>query len=174
MDNPYASPSTVSKTKPPPVARQQSLPANLLHFAVLAAAVAAGCYVLGFPHGIVVGAAIYVTYSFGSRMVITRAHRRGMRYCRNQQYEAAIAAYEESYAFFTRHAWIDRFRSIVFMSPSAFAYRDMALCNIGFCYAQLGDGVRAERYYQRALDEFPDSVLADAALRMVAAFKQEL
>ncbi|HEX7447932.1 MAG TPA: hypothetical protein VF306_10325 [Pirellulales bacterium] len=58
------------------------------------------------------------------------------------------------------------------MSSSAISYREMALCNIAFCYAQLGNGENAELYYRRTLDEFPDSGLADAALRMIESVRQ--
>ena len=58
------------------------------------------------------------------------------------------------------------------MSASAISYREMALCNIAFCYSQLGDGQKAESYYRRALDEFPNSALAVAALRMIESVRQ--
>ena len=111
---------------------------------------AIGVFVTRTSNGIILGAAAYLTYSLGSRMFIARAHRRGMRLYRSQQYAAAIQAYEESYDFFARNTWIDRFRAITMMSPSAISYREMALCNIAFCYSQLGDGEKAESYYRRA------------------------
>ncbi len=70
-------------------------------------------------------------------MFIARAHRRGMRLYRSQQYAAAIQSFGESYDFFARHEWIDRFRAITMMSPSAISYREMALCNIAFGHRKL-------------------------------------
>jgi hypothetical protein len=80
---------------------------------------------------------LVVTYSLGSRMFIARAHRRGMRLSRSQQYAAAIQAYGESYDFFARHTWIDRFRAITMMSPSAISYCEMGLRNIAFSFRKL-------------------------------------
>lgn len=145
----------------------------LPQLAAMLGAVAIGRYATGTLNGAILGGAVYLAYSIGSRQLIARAHRHGMRLYRNRQYSAAIEAFQSSYDFFTSHAWIDRFRSIVMMSPSAMSYREMALCNIAFCYSQIGDGDNAERYYRQALDEFPDSGLAAAALRMIESFKQQ-
>ena len=67
----------------------------------------------------------------------------------------------------TAYKWIDRFRSIVLMSPSAVSYREMALCNVAFCYTQIGNGERAKEVYRRTLAEFPESGMAAASLRML-------
>lgn len=155
-----------------PVVRQISWPAVLPQLASLAGAVAIGVFVTRTSNGVILGTAAYLTYSLSSRMFIARAHRRGMRLCRRQEFAAAIQAFEESYDFFARNTWIDRFRAIVMMSASAISYREMALCNIAFCYSQLGDGQKAESYYRRALDEFPNSALAVAALRMIESVRQ--
>lgn len=133
---------------------------------------AIGAYLTPRSNGMVLGAAAYLAYSVGSRMMIARDHRRGMQLYRQQQYAAAIQAYDESYQFFVRNSWLDRFRAVTMMSPSAISYREMALCNIAFCYSQLGNGEKAEAYYRRALDEFPNSGLAAAALRMIESVRQ--
>jgi hypothetical protein len=119
----------------------------LPQFAALGGAIAIGVFVTRTANGTILGAAAYLTYSLGSRMLISRAHRRGMRLYRSQQYAAAINAYKESYDFFARHTWIDRFRAITMMSASAISYREMALCNIAFCYSRLCEraGDLAER-----------------------------
>jgi hypothetical protein len=47
----------------------------------------------------------------------------------------------------------------------------MALCNIAFCYGQTGNGEKSEYYYNVTLKEFPNSLLAKAALNMINAVK---
>ncbi len=86
----------------------------------------------------------------GSRKLIPRAHRRGIRLSQTQQFEDAIRAHKESYEFFTRHSWLDRYRSITMMSPSSMSYREMALINIAFAYGQIGNGEKAKGILQRA------------------------
>ena len=43
----------------------------------------------------------------------------------------------------------------------------MALCNQAFCYGQIGDGQKMREIYEKTLSEFPGSILATTALRMV-------
>ena len=117
----------------------------------------------------ILGASIYLAYSFGSRYILAAAHRAGIRLSRHGRFKEAIACYEQSYDFFSRYHWIDRYRSVVLMTPSAISYREMALINIAFCHGQLGNGDAAKQYYEKALDEFPDSVMARAGLGMVNA-----
>ena len=133
----------------------------------LGLAMLAGFLIVRNSNGTFFGAAVYLGYSFGSRMLIARDHRRGMQLVRGLEFEAAIPEFENSYKFFAKNSWIDRFRSVVLMSASAMSYREMALCNIAFCYSQLGKGIEAVEYYQRALKEFPNSGLAQSALRMI-------
>ena len=95
-----------------------------------------------------------------------------MQLLRIGQYPEAIARFEASYIFFTRHVWIDRYRSIVMMSPSAASYREAALINIAFCYAQIGQGAEAKNYYLRTLHEFPESGLAKAALTLIESIEE--
>lgn len=113
------------------------------------------------------GPIAYFALLIGLRTLVPRDHRRGIRHVRRGQYELARNCFLESYAFFTRHAWIDRYRAIALLSPSYMSYREMALCNAAFCSMQAGDGKRGEQLYRQALEEFPDSGTASAALNMI-------
>lgn len=155
-----------------PTVRPMSWLASIPQLLALAAAVTVGWLVTKSSSGVFWGAVVYLAYSFGSRRLIPHAHRRGMRLAQTQQFEDAIRAHEESYDFFTRHSWLDRYRSITMMSPSAISYREMALINIAFAYSQIGTGDKAKEYYQRAQEEFPDSAMANAALRMIEAVQR--
>jgi tetratricopeptide (TPR) repeat protein len=149
-----------------PVVRQISWLAVLPQLLALFAAIAAS-YVMGATNPLIIGSAVYLAYSIVSRQLIARAQRAGIRLVRAQRFADAIPKFQESFDFFERHHWIDQYRSIVLMSPSAASYREMALANIAFCYGQLGDGVQSRAYYRKCLDLFPDSGLATTALRML-------
>ena len=43
----------------------------------------------------------------------------------------------------------------------------MALCNIAFCYSQIGNGTKAIAFYKKTLEEFPENGLAHSALKML-------
>ncbi len=170
MANPYSSPTAT--TQRVPTVRPVSWPATIPQLLALSTAVVVGWFVTPTTSGVVWGAAVYLIYSVGSRKLIPRAHRRGIRLSQTQQFEDAIRAHKESYEFFTRHSWLDRYRSITMMSPSSMSYREMALINIAFAYGQIGNGEKAKEYYQRAQREFPDSGMAIAALKMIESFER--
>ena len=155
----------------PPVVRQVSWPATIPQFAFLTIAMLLGNYFVSTSNGVLIGASVYLAYSFGSRMLIARDHQRGMSLTRGLRYAEAIPYFANSYKFFSDYAWIDRYRSVLLMSASQASYREMALCNIAFCYSQIGDGQRAEKYYHQAVNEFPDSGLARTALRLIESAK---
>jgi hypothetical protein len=50
------------------------------------------------------------------------------------------------------------------LDSSALPYREMALCNAAFSFAQVEEKSRAEEYYRMALQEFPESVMAKRGL----------
>ena len=114
---------------------------------------------------------LFVAYALLSRELIAREHRRAIRLVKARQFHEAIEHFERSYDFFTRHALLDKFRSIVLLSASSASYREMALVNIAFCYSQSGNGDKAKQYYRKALEPFPDSGLAQTGINMASAFE---
>lgn len=155
-----------------PVVRKTS-PALVIHqFIVLAAVVLGAWLLLGEQMGIsalAVGSGAFLAYSFGSRALLTGSHRQGMLLTRQGQYKEAIKKYEQSYAFFSKHAWIDDYRSLVLLTPSAVSYREMALVNIAYCYAKMGKDKLAIATYERTLKEFPRNAIAAATLKRIDA-----
>lgn len=132
--------------------------------ALFAAAVGHWLYPYG---GAYFGLVAYLIYSIGSRQLIVRDHRTGIRLLRHERYADAIPRFEASLAFLDRHPWIDKYRSVVLMSPAAWSYREMAFNNLALCYSQLGDGQRARECYQACLDFNPKNWVATAALRLM-------
>lgn len=148
----------------------------LPQFAVLGASIFVAYALL--PSGqkraaLLVGGVAYLVYSFGSRMIITRHHRAGIRAFRRGRYGDAIKHYDESIAFFERHSWVDRFRAITVMSPSIWTYHEMALMNRAFAHSQLGDGVASRHGYERVIREYPQNQIAHQALRMLNSMKEK-
>lgn len=48
----------------------------------------------------------------------------------------------------------------------------MALCNTAYAYVQLGDKVKAQEYYQKALEEFPHSDVVKTGLEYLKQEKE--
>ena len=113
-----------------------------------------------------------IAYMIAARRLIAAHHRRGCRAFARGDLETAIAEMEASDAFFLRHGWLDRWRLVTMLSPSAIGYREMALLNIGFFQSQLGRKEAAKTAYRRALAEFPESRVARQTLKMIETFEQ--
>ncbi|MCC7450231.1 MAG: tetratricopeptide repeat protein [Anaerolineae bacterium] len=158
-----------------PTFRQISWPLVIPQMLVMAGIIAV-LYAIFKPASwerpVALGAAIYLLYSYGSRTLLTRSQRQGMALARQKRYQEAIAKFEDSYQFFSRYVWIDRFRTFVLMTPSAISYREMALLNMAYCYVQIKNLSKAKAYYQQTLAEFPDSERAKVSLQSIEAAEQ--
>ncbi len=105
-------------------------------------------------------AVVYLLYSFGSKSVLLKYHREGMHFAKLKAFREAISRFQSSYEFLQKHPWLDKYRFITMLDSSAMSYREMALCNIAYSHAQLDERVLALKYYERALEQFPQSQLA--------------
>ncbi|MBK0401539.1 tetratricopeptide repeat protein [Adhaeribacter sp. BT258] len=149
-----------------PVIRQINWLAIALHLCIFVALVYFFQFLqVGAPS--LMAIATYLVLAYFLRFFLAKYHRYGMMFLKQNAFENAIPYFENSYEFFQRHAWLDKFRAVFLLSSSRISYKEMALVNIAYCYSQLGDGTQAKVYYQRALKEFPDSGIAQAGLNML-------
>jgi len=167
MSNPYSSSVSPPPAAGAPLVRPINWSSVAAYVVVLSVVVFVLSYWLDFDAAFVGGAAICVAYSLASRNLLARAHRRGIRLSRRGRYDEAIHAFEDSYAFFSRHAWLDRYRAITMLSAAAMSYREMAMVNIAFSYTQIGEGAKAKAFYLAVRNEYPNNTLAITALRMM-------
>ena len=98
---------------------------------------------------------------------IPRDHRSGIAQVRKLHFTEATSSFQRSLQFFDRHPWLDEYRSVFLLSPSAISYREMALANLGFSYAQLKDGANARKWYSVCIERYPESGIALSALNMM-------
>jgi tetratricopeptide (TPR) repeat protein len=126
-------------------------------------------FALNRSFGVLVGAVVYLALSQLLGGVIARHHRNAIRHSKRGEYSLAISEFQKSVTFFRDHEWIDRFRAVTMLSAAGMWYREMALVSLGFCYAQMGDGLNARRNYEQCLNEFPDNEMAKSALRLMDA-----
>ena len=116
----------------------------------------------------------YLIVSFTLRLSLTHNHRKGMILIRDDKYELAIDEFQKSYSFFSKHAWIDRYRFITMLSSSKISYSEMALVNIAFCYSQIGDGRKTKDYYLKALDQFPNSEIVKTFFKTIESIENSI
>jgi hypothetical protein len=138
---------------------------------VMALLVGAAFVVVGGQYAFLTGVGSYLLLSQVLRRTLSASHRRGIRLLRRGHLEPAIEAFHDSYLFFGRHPWVDRFRYLTMLSSSAYSFREMALCNIAFLHGQLGRAPEAIAWYRRALEEFPTCSLARTSLAFITAIQ---
>ncbi len=155
-----------------PIVRQISWFSVVPQLAVLSAIIAIA-RTLDTPNPVAVGVACYLALSLTLRTQIPSAHRRGIKLFKQEKFYEAVPQFEISYEFFSRHAWIDRWRAITLLSSSRTSYKEMALLNVAFCLGQCGQSDEAIKIYKRALVEFPGSKLAETSIRMLEGLAQQ-
>ena len=109
-----------------------------------------------WPHAVIMGALTYFALAWTLRLTLQRHHRKGMKYMRQGNYEAAAKAFESSYTFFTTHSWIDRYRFITMFCSNAIPFRQMALNNLGLCYVYMNESAKALEALQKLAEINPD------------------
>ncbi|MGB3495117.1 MAG: tetratricopeptide repeat protein [Elainellaceae cyanobacterium] len=125
-----------------------------------------------FPPGnkvIAVGSAalVYIVYSQSSRRLLAAKHRLGIREAGRKNYDQSIQYFRESVEFFSNHSWLDNYRAVFLMSPSAWTYREMGLLNIAVNYAAQGEVGRAKETLADLLQEFPENDYAQQYLAFI-------
>ena len=122
---------------------------------------------------ILFGALTYLIISLVLRRSIANEHRKGVIKVKVEDYDHAIAHFQNSYEFFKKNLWIDEYRFLTLLSSGRMSYREMALVNIAFCYGQLGNGNLSKEFYEKTLEEFPENGMAKAGLRMLNSMLKE-
>ena len=130
-------------------------------------------YQLHPKDGIIFGTLAYLIISFSLRILIPKHHRIGMKKVKTEDFENAIPDFENSYDFFTKYDWVDKYRYFTLLSSSQMSYKEMALNNIAFCYGQMGNGIKSKEYYERTLKEYPNSGIAKAGLRLLNSMAEQ-
>ncbi len=114
---------------------------------------------------------LYVLTVFVLRYSLLGGYRRGMRLLIRGRFAEAIPHLTAGYDSLVARPWIDRYRFLTLLDASAYPLREIALCNIAFAHGQLGHGEEAVRWYKRAANEFPGSIIAETALAFARGFE---
>ena len=123
-------------------------------------------------HGVYLGASIFLLYSLSARQIIPRYHRRGIACLNSRNFGEALKLFELSKKFFEKYSWIDKYRSVVLMSPSVYSYHEMSMINIAFVCLEKDDVIKAEQYYREVTNLYPDNKIAVNTLKLIEKNKQ--
>jgi tetratricopeptide (TPR) repeat protein len=112
----------------------------------------------------------YVILSYAVRaIVIPNQHRKGINLLKQEKFEEALPYFEECVAFFTRHAWVDKYRALTMFLSSKRTFREISLCNAAFCMLQSGKVGEAKQTYENVLKDYPENTIARSALLTISS-----
>ena len=110
---------------------------------------------------------ILVLYQYLIRYTLTIEHAKGIILLKKGKFAEAIEHFSNSFDFFDKHRYLDKWRSILFLNPTQYDYRELALTNMAFCYTQIGNGDKAKELYEKCLREYPKNGIAFSALNIM-------
>ena len=107
---------------------------------------------------------VYVMISYSLRiLVVPKEHRTGINLIRNEKFEEAIPYFQKCVDFFTKYAWVDKYRVITMFISSKRTFREISLCNEAFCMLQSKRVDEAKKNYEEVLTEYPENTIARSA-----------
>jgi len=149
-----------------PVVRSIAWPSVIVQL-IIVALLSCAFFLAKISEPFLCGAITYSALAFALRYTFSKHHRAGMKLVKQMKFTEAIPHFEKSVDYFTRNSWVDKYRVIVLFNSGKMSYKEMGLCNLGFCYSQIGNGEMAKKYYTAAITEFPQSGVARVALNML-------
>jgi len=84
--------------------------------------------------GMIVASVLFFILITALQQLIPKSHKKGMKAVKQNEFNGAIEYFKQSVDFFTKKKWLDKYRAVTMFSASKMSYREMALCNIAFCY----------------------------------------
>ncbi len=91
----------------------------------------------------------------------------GIKFIKQQRFKDAIPFIEKDIEYFTKKAWIDRFRFFLLLSSSGKSIREISLCNLAYCHLQNGNLKESVDIYKNVLEQYPENITAKAQLNTI-------
>ncbi|MDR0262577.1 MAG: tetratricopeptide repeat protein [Sphingobacterium sp.] len=155
-----------------PIVRSVSWPAVLILIVFWMVLVVASLFLFQLE-GVMVASVLFFILVTALQQLIPKSHKKGMKAVKQNDFKGAIEYFKQSVDFFTKKEWLDKYRAVTMFSASKMSYREMALCNIAFCYSQTGQAEKAKALYEEILQEYPENGIAYYALNSINTFSNQ-
>ena len=155
-----------------PIVRQVSWPAIIIIILVWGLFIATAVFFFQ-KHGYFIGVVLFMLITILLQQAIPKSHNKGMKAIKQKDFKTALAYFKQSADYFTRYTWVDKYRALTLLSASKMCYREMALCNIAFCYVQTMEAEKAKALYEQILKEYPDNGIAYYSLNSINTFSDK-
>lgn len=112
---------------------------------------------------------VVLAYRYIIRYTIMLNNVKGIRCLKKSDFEGVIRYFDKSNVFFTEHEFLNKYGFIVFLSPSKYTLKEMALVNLAYSYAQKGDIARTKEFYEECLKINPQNGMALSSMNFLNA-----
>ena len=86
---------------------------------------------------------------------------------RKANFEMAIPVIKECIEYFRKRDWVDKYRFPLLISTSKNSITETLICNLAYCYLQIGEVKKSKELYQEVVDEFPENISAKTMLNTI-------
>lgn len=91
----------------------------------------------------------------------------GIALIKQSKFKDAIPVIQESIEFYDKRSWIDKYRFVLLISSSKKSIKETSICNLAYCYLQVGEVQKSKRIYEEVLINNPDNANARAMLNTI-------
>jgi tetratricopeptide (TPR) repeat protein len=97
----------------------------------------------------------------------------GVNLIKQAKFQEAIPFLQDTINYYTKYSWIDKFRFILLISSAKRTIRESSICNLAYCYLQIGQIQKAKEIYQDVLRQYPENINAQNTLNTIHLISQE-
>jgi len=112
-------------------------------------------------------AVLFLLILFNTQLFFPICLQTSINNIKQGKFEAAIPYIHQTIDFFTKHAWIDKYRALLLISNARSSLLESNWCNLAFCHLQLGAIQDAIDVYEDILKKYPNNINAQSGLRTI-------
>ena len=111
---------------------------------------------------------VYLLIAFALRKLFFPLFiHQGIRLIKEEKFEQAIPFIQKTIDYYTKNSWVDKFRFLLMISSSKRTVRESSICNLAYCYLQIGEIKKSREIYQEVLTQYPKNINAKSLLNTI-------
>jgi tetratricopeptide (TPR) repeat protein len=110
---------------------------------------------------------VYYCLYIELNILIPTDHRKGIQLIKKGKFEEAIPCFQKSADYFTKYAWIDKYRYLTLLLSSKRTMWEISMCNEAWCLLQIKKIDEAKRIYEKVLDKYPKNAVANTSIMTI-------
>ena len=91
----------------------------------------------------------------------------GIQLIREAKFQEAIPVIQKTIDYYQQKSWIDKYRFWLLISSAKRSITESSICNLGYCYLQIGQVKQAKEIYENVLRQYPENINAKNMLNTI-------